>query len=177
MPKVTVPEQLFSVINFKLIKIGWNYRNDAMVDFKDASESSCTLVDELTPVNSKPGSSPVTNGIRCWRGEKVLEDELRDENVFLPSSFNKVEDSEDMDELVMESGIAVGDVFICSNSCSLSGRQNRLHAVRKHFYSLYSSAIGFQSRHNVNDSSSGLSILIGNIATKVGIRAPTRNTS
>ena len=58
-------------------------------------------------------------------------------------------------------------------------RCERLHLVRAHFYALYGSAIGFQPRNNVSDSNSGsgLSVIIDNIATKVGIRAANRSTS
>jgi len=154
--------------------------SDAMVDFKDASESSCTLVEELgTPMNSRSTSSPFGNGAsRLWRSTRTIEEELQqDDNVFLPASFNEQSGDDPDDDLIMESGFAGGEVISPNenNSSSPSGRRDRLQAVRKHFYSVYSTSVGLQSRHYMNDNSSGLSVLFGNIATKVGIRGPGRN--
>ncbi|CAG7819417.1 unnamed protein product [Allacma fusca] len=65
----------------------------------------------------------------------------------------------------------VPSMVACSERCE------RLKIVRSRFYALYHSAIGFRPGMNDNASGSGLSVIIDNIATKVGIRAPNRSTS
>ncbi|CAG7815745.1 unnamed protein product [Allacma fusca] len=133
----------------------------------EASESSCTLVEELlTPINSKPSSSSTLNGGGSRRDSKCIDDSLKDENVFLSSSLKHENGS--LSDVLQE---AARCKTLTEEAHSTLKRRDRLLQVRKRFYSTYAATIG-QSRQSVNDSGSGLSVLIGNIATKVGIRAP-----
>jgi hypothetical protein len=130
------------------------------------------LVEELlTPINSKPTSSSTLNGGCCRRDSKCIDDHLKDENVFLPSSLTHENGS--LGDIIQEE---TGFEATTEEAHSTLKRRDRLLQVRKRFYSTYAATIG-QSRQSVCDSGSGLSVFIGNIATKVGIRAPVRNTS
>lgn len=67
--------------------------------------------------------------------------------------------------------------FSGSSNNFISRRRDRLQTVRAHFYTLYAAAIGFQFKNANDNGSSGLGSLIGNIATKVGIRSSNRHMS
>ncbi|CAL8109799.1 unnamed protein product [Orchesella dallaii] len=148
----------------------------------EASESSCTLVEELTPVEfpeRHPLSSFDSNHdapVNHSRKGNGLKHELDDDDSLVLG-----------DEVQLVKRKSGGSTSVQPTKLGLDSRENfmsrrreRLQTVRAHFYTLYAAAIGFQFK-TVNDNGSGsgggLGSLIGTFATKVGIRSANRHTS
>lgn len=163
---------------YKLTDLNFHlyFCRSSAIECIEASESSCTLVEELTPVefpDRHPLSSFDSNyGIPVNGSRNGFQNEL-DESLVLREDNPSVN--------VTESTATVSSPPILGlnshNSNFMSKRRERLQTVRAHFYTLYAAAIGFQFK-NVNDNGSGgLGSLIGNFATKVGIRSAHRHMS
>lgn len=152
------------------------FRSSA-IECIEASESSCTLVEELTPVEY-PDRHPLSSFDSCFEvptngsNGSGYENELDDSLVLKdgPSLTSMSEKS--------PSAQQPSSAGLFSKNNFMSRRRERLQTVRAHFYTLYAAAIGFQFK-NVNDNGSGggLGSLIGNFATKVGIRSAHRHMS
>lgn len=165
----------FSITNQNNNSIGFRFFRSSAIECIEASESSCTLVEELTPVefpDRHPLSSFDSNyGIPVNGSRNGFENEL-DDSVVLKDGQPSVTVSETSAKVLPPN---MGLYSRCSNF--MSKRRERLQTVRAHFYTLYAAAIGFQFK-NVNDNGSGgLGSLIGNFATKVGIRSAHRHMS
>lgn len=190
----------------------------------ETSESSCTLVEDLTPLELNPSlirpfSHFLTEefGVEKLNQGSKFEEELGlalEENFKIgikdiypeprspPDTLNLMSFSMEEDIVTASTtptkenehaNIDVVDGNIGSNNMlrennneegvvnseASSRRLEKLDKVRSRFYTLYEATI--RTRRNVSETpgntSSGLGFLIGNFATKVGIRSSTNRTT
>jgi len=159
-----------------------------MSDCIEASESSCTLIDQLTPVdqlgcNELFGSTSLTierkiNGSSVVHEEwKLFDTDLVDENG-IEVGKDEYEDANLFHATPTSEPASTPINVTPTKEAIMSKRRERLQTVRAQFYSLYAKTIRFRSpvseQSSSGPSSSGIGSFIGNFATKVGIRAANR---
>jgi len=171
-------------------------------DCIESSESSCTLVEDLTPCDRKPSllllesviglegeafshelglaleeSFKVPNTLEIMSPESMTVSSSKgDDSVAVTATTTPTKEHDDIDEVD-------GNRESISNNNDetpeASRRRERLEKVRCRFSNLYDKTIGSSCRQDGNEtsSSSGLGFFIGNFATKVGIRSSSHRVT